>query len=141
MNLSRILGVGLLVTTLVACSGSGPEPMLTGVSWQLSEFAESSGAVVTPDGPGDYTVTFNEDGSANIVADCNSVIAAFETDGSQLTIELGASTLVACDDASLSDSFTGWLGSVASYTLDGDDLVLSLLADAGTLRLSSGDRG
>ncbi len=44
--------------------------------------------------PENYTITFNEDGTANIKADCNQVSWAFELDGSSLTFNtLGSATM------------------------------------------------
>ncbi len=54
----------------------------------------------------------------------------------ELTITLGPSTLVACGDDSLDAQFTTLLSSAASYVMDGDELVISLFADAGTMHFS-----
>jgi heat shock protein HslJ len=83
--------------------------MLEGTVWQLSGFGGGDDEVVAPDQPGDYTITFNEEGAANIEADCNNVSDTFATNDPEITIEFGASTLVACDEALISDRFTGWL--------------------------------
>jgi heat shock protein HslJ len=123
---------------LVGRGSAGGAPVLGGTVWQLSEFVGGDDEVVAPDQPGNYTIKFNEDGNANIGADCNNVSATFASNDPELAIELGASTLVACDEASISNRFTGWLENTVSFVMDGDDLVLSLFADAGAVRFTSG---
>jgi hypothetical protein len=52
-----------------------------------------------------------------------------------LTFELGASTLVQCEE--VSDRYIGWIDNAVSYVVDDGDLVIALFADAGTLRFTS----
>ncbi|MCC6611927.1 MAG: serine hydrolase [Anaerolineae bacterium] len=65
-----------------------------------------------------YSVTFNADGQMTIVADCNTVMATYTTgeDGA-ISIELGASTMVACGEASIADDYLSILGSASKVTL------------------------
>lgn len=89
-----------------------------------------------PDNPGNYTRQFNPDGTVAIQADCNRVGGSYTLDGSQLTIELGPSTLAACPEGSLGDQFVANLSGANSYFFDGDDLLIDLMFDSGTMRFS-----
>ena len=65
--------------------------------------------------PESYTLTFNEDGTVNIVADCNNAIGSYTTDGSSISIEVGPMTMAACPPESRSDDFIKYLGFAAIY--------------------------
>ena len=65
-----------------------------------------------------YTLTFSEDGSLFVQADCNTSHGTYELSGDQLTITLGATTLVACDRCSLIDQFLAHLGKAARPAVD-----------------------
>lgn len=136
MKRSSLIVSWVLVSLLAACGSTATEPTLEGTTWQLAEFVGGDGAALAPDNPESYTVVFGDDGTATIVADCNTVLATFASGDSDLTFELGPSTLVACDEGSLSDQYTGWLGNTTSFTFEGDELVLSLSDGAGTLRFT-----
>jgi heat shock protein HslJ len=74
-----------------------------------------------------YNVTFNADGTMNIVADCNTVMANYTTgDAGAITIELGASTRVACPEGSIADDFLNVLGQASTVTVIslGDQLLI-----------------
>lgn len=47
-----------------------------------------------------YSLAFSEDGSMFVQADCNTSRGTYELNGSQLTISIGATTLVACEEGS-----------------------------------------
>src|SRR6187397_2445241 len=88
----------IFALVLTACGGGGSSSKsdITGIVWQWSAMQETVPASqsVVPD-PQNYTITFNDDGSAAIKADCNSVTGNYKLDGTNLTITLGASTLMA----------------------------------------------
>ena len=123
------LVVALLATVaLAACSsGSDSGDSLTGTTWQWVSAEESVPASISnvPD-PENYTITFNEDGSYNGMADCNSIAGQYTT-GSGGTIKIlpGPSTLMACPEGSSDFVFTGGLAAARSYRLDGGQLVLA----------------
>ena len=104
---------------------------LGGTSWQWVSFT-GSGEPTTVDSPASYTISFGEGGLVEIKADCNRAGGAYQTDGDQLSIELGPMTLAACPPESLSDQYLQYLGSAASYSIEGDNLTIEL-ADGGTL--------
>jgi len=115
--------------------GAGSDNPLIGATWEWQETVGGD-EVVAPDDPARYTLAFNADGTASIQADCNQVVASYSIDESLLTIELGPSTMAACAEGSLSDPYLTMLSAATTYVMEGDDLVISLFGDAGTMRLS-----
>jgi heat shock protein HslJ len=112
------------------------EPLLVGTPWQwVSTTNPVDGAVPVGD-PTRYLIRFNEDGSANIQADCNSVIASYTTDGSSISIMPGPSTLVACPPDSQADQFVSQLSSAAIYFIQNGNLFMDLPFDSGTMRFA-----
>ncbi len=105
---------------------------LTGVTWEWVSTVDPMGQTAAAD-PTRYTITFNDDGTAAIKADCNNVPATYITDGTNLSLELGPSTLVGCPADSQDQLFLNGLGSVAAYTVEDGELFIALEADAGTL--------
>jgi heat shock protein HslJ len=131
--------VAALIAITSACGGGDDAgDGIVGPTWQLQEILGGDDELVTPDDPALYTLTLNEDGTANIGADCNQVAATYTLDDPELSFELGASTLVQCEEGSLSDRYIGWIENSVSYVMDDGDLVIALFADAGTLRFSAG---
>jgi heat shock protein HslJ len=116
--------------------GAGSDNPLIGPTWEWQETVGGDDAELAPDDPARYTLAFNDDGTASIQADCNQVVGSYSIDESLLTIELGPSTMAACAEGSLSDPYLAMLSAATTYVMEGDDLVISLFGDAGTMRLS-----
>jgi heat shock protein HslJ len=121
-------------------TGSQLPTGLTGTTWEWVSVIDPMGQTAAAD-PTRYTVTFNDDGTANIVADCNSVMATYVSDGSSLTIMPGASTLVACEPGSQDQLFLSSLSSAAGYTVEDGELFIALDADAGTVMFRAAGTG
>ena len=68
---------------------------LTANPWQWVSFT-SPVAHFRFDEPLNYLLTFNEDGTVNIVADCNTAMGTYTTEASKLTIVVGPMTRAAC---------------------------------------------
>ncbi len=148
MSRSRWILLTCLLLAVAACGGddddtgdtddrgAGSDNPLIGATWEWQETVGGDDAVVAPDDPARYTLSFNDDGTANIQADCNQVVASYSIDESLLTIEPGPSTLALCPEGSLSDAYIRMLAAASSYEMDGDDLVISLFDDAGTMQFS-----
>ena len=128
---------GLLI--LAACGTSSSSSSVIGIVWQWSAMQETAPASqsVVPD-PQNYTITFNEDGTAAIKADCNQVTATYKIDGSNLTITLGASTLMACGDASQDTIYLVSLSKVSSYAVENGQLQLKFANDGGKMDFTNG---
>lgn len=112
------------------------QPPLVGTEWQWQAFQGSDDSTITVETPSDYILTFNEDGSLGLRADCNVGTASYTLDGSSLTIIPGVMTLAMCPEGSLSQDFLNYLSNVASYVIEDGDLHLSLAVDGGILRFS-----
>ena len=106
-------------------------------TWQWQAFEDSaSGAessAITVDDPALYVLNLLDDGTAQVTADCNVAQMDYRVDGNSLTFLPGPMTLAACGPDSLSNEFVMRLGEVASYVVDGEQLVLNLKVDAGNL--------
>jgi heat shock protein HslJ len=103
---------------------------LTGRTWQLVSITETVPAfqgVVPEADQARYSITFNEDGTAAIQADCNSVAATYTTDDTRITIVPGASTLAMCPEDSLGTQFVTALSGATSYNVAGSGLTLYIL--------------
>ncbi len=156
---SYVVEDGELFITLVGDSGTlmfraagtaGPgeaetpaQPTLTGTTWEWTESVTMVGNTAVAD-PTRYTITFNDDGTANIKADCNTVLANYTSDGSNLGLTLGPSTLVACPPDSQVNEFLAGLGSLAmgAYEFEGADLLLrNTAADGGVMRFRAAGSG
>ena len=120
--------LALVVATaaLAACNvvGSG----LVGPTWRVTAVATTvpawQGVVPAADSLR-YTITFANDGTAAIKADCNQVTATYTTSpGGSITITPGASTLAMCPEGSMGQPFVEALSTVTSYSVNGDSLTL-----------------
>ncbi len=121
-------GLALVVASfaLAACNvvGNG----LVGPTWRVTAVATTVPAwqgVVPAAESLRYTITFANDGTAAIKADCNQVTATYTTTpGGSITITPGPSTLAACPADSMGQPFVAALSTVTSYSVNGDQLVL-----------------
>jgi heat shock protein HslJ len=141
MHHARVLAVVsaatlLLLSTAPAASQSpsssdpspGAELPLEGTHWLLGEIAD--GDAVTPVASGVNASLILTDGSAGGFSGCNQFLAAYELSGTSLSFGDVASTMIACDEATmaLEGQYFSALGLVASYAIDGTALTLT---DAG----------
>ncbi|MCL4264457.1 MAG: META domain-containing protein [Anaerolineae bacterium] len=110
------------------------ELALTGTPWEWVSTTDAEVGEVFVNDPTRYVIRFNEDGSANIQADCNTVLASYTTDGSSISIMPGPSTLVACPEDSQADQFIAQLSNAAIYFVQNGNLYLDLPFDSGTMR-------
>jgi heat shock protein HslJ len=106
---------------------------LNGVVWKWEQFLESNDNTVVVDDPDRYTLEFLADGTVAIQADCNQASGTYIVEGSNLTIEVGPTTLAMCPPGSLSDRYLQHLGQVVSHVFDGGMLALSLRYDTGIM--------
>lgn len=144
MSIRSSLAAGLAAIALVSSAPAlareaTPEVSsnLTTFVWELTELQTGPNSSATPDDPTRYTISFNDDGTVSIVADCNVASGTYTVDGSTIDIEVGPMTLVACPEGSLSDQWVNDLGEAVSFSMnDAGELVLNLPADAGFIRLA-----
>ena len=119
------------VLVLFAACAAGTSG-LVGPTWQWTNLTENAPLAHSdvPD-PALYTLTLADDGSFQAKADCNTVLGTFLTDGDEITLTLGPSTLVECPEGSLSDQFVSLLHTVSTFAVQGNDLALHLANEAG----------
>ena len=104
--------------------------------WQWVAFTSPVGQFdVKP--PESYLLTVNEDGTLDIVADCNNTYGTYRTVASDLTIDVDPTTLAACPAESRSEQFVKLLGSAAKYFFQDGKLFIDLFADGGTLAFAA----
>ena len=123
-----------MILILAACQTGGsktknPNPDMpkgvANITWQWVELIEQSAPAsqsVIPD-PENYIITFKDDGTVDIKADCNQVSGKY-TWGQDLKIELGPTTQAMCSENSLSQQYLDLLSQVVTGGLDGDKLYL-----------------
>ncbi len=109
-------------------------PEFVGATWNWEEFIDNAGGqTVKVADPASYTVTFAEDGTVAMKADCNQAAGTFTLDGSNLTVTVGPVTLAMCSAESLGEQFLVNLTSVATAAVQDGKLLLELMADGGTM--------
>ena len=110
-------------------------PALTGVRWAWQTFQGSDDTIVRPDDPSQYTVEFLPDGTLAIEADCNHATGSFILTGSQLDLQIGGVTEMACPSGSLMTPFLTDLDQVVSYTIQ-QTLTLALAGGNGVMQFA-----
>jgi heat shock protein HslJ len=83
-----------------------------------------------------YQLTFHDNGTVDIKADCNTASGTYNMDASRIAISIGPTTLAACPPGSRSDEFLKYLGSAAIYFFQPGELFIDLQADGGTMRFT-----
>lgn len=100
--------------------------------WQWISFT-SPVEQLDVDGPENYVLTFNEDGTVSVKADCNNASGDYTADGSSLSIQMGPMTTAACPEGSRSNQFVQLLAGAAIYFFEDGNLYIDLMADGGTM--------
>lgn len=117
---------------LAGCAGGTSG--LVGPTWQWTNLTENAplahSEVADPEL---YTLTLADDGSFQVKADCNTLLGTFVTDGDEIELALGPSTLAACPEGSLSDQFVSLLHTVNTFSIAGNDLALHFADAAGKM--------
>ena len=108
---------------------------LTANTWMWVEFTDPM-QQFSVENPQNYTLTFQDDGTLNIKADCNNAMGSYTVDGQSITIEVGPMTMAMCPPESRSDDFVKYLGFAAIYFFEDGDLFIDLMADGGTMQFS-----
>jgi heat shock protein HslJ/uncharacterized protein YraI len=110
------------------------QAQLVGETWQWVALRETTPAAqsVVPD-PENYTITFNEDGTVSIKADCNLASGSYQLSGDQLTLNLGPTTLAECGPDSSYNQFLILLEQASGIGSGFGNLVIVLAQDAGEM--------
>jgi heat shock protein HslJ len=112
-------------------------PSLVGVVWEWQDFLGGNGAKTVPDDPSKYTLSFNEDGTFAVRADCNVGSGTYTVNSSSIELKVGPLTRAMCPPESLSDRFLRDLGDTRSFVFRNGELYLALFADAGISRFAA----
>lgn len=138
---------GFAAALVVACVGACAAPVampwepkhpaLTGTVWRWTETAMNDDTRTRPVAPERYTLELLPDGTARVRADCNTGSGRYEV-GADRKLVFGrmAVTLAACLPGSLGDAYLKGLANVSGHRFDGDNLVLTLRYDGGTMRFA-----
>lgn len=130
---------GELVEAAPASTASrAAEGGIVGVTWEWVESLYSDDTSIEVYDPSSYTMLLQPDGSVILQVDCNRGGGSYTLDDSQLTLDVAVMTRVACPEGTLSEVFMRDLNAAATYMMDGEDLVISLFADAGVMRFQPG---
>jgi heat shock protein HslJ len=108
------------------------DPLLT--TWQWTHFRDAKQDF---DVSGTYTIAFNADGTAAVVADCNSGSGSYSINSDQLTISILAVTLAACPEGSLGGSFVELLNQAGTFAISDGMLTIELMADGGAMTFTA----
>jgi heat shock protein HslJ/uncharacterized protein YgiM (DUF1202 family) len=110
---------------------------LFSATWQWIGLRETMPAAqsMIPDAQ-NYTLTFNEDGTVSIKADCNVAMGSYELSGDQLSISLGPTTLAECGPDSSYSQFLNLLEQASGAGIGYGNLVITLADDAGEMFFS-----
>jgi len=137
----RVLAAPVLATSLAACMTpvtmpwEEKKPMLPGTVWRWTETLMSDDTRTRPQAPERYTLEFTADGAVRVRADCNTGTGRYETAADRrVAMSRMAVTQAACLPGSLGDAYLKGLANVTSYTFAGEDLVLMIRYDSGTMR-------
>jgi len=112
---------------------SGTGQPLTGPVWKWTTTQMNDGSRLTPGDPNRYLIEFLADGHVAVQADCNRVAGTYTVNGNQLAVTLGPSTLAACPPGSLGDEFVRQLGNIRSYFSKGENLILEIKMESGSM--------
>jgi heat shock protein HslJ/uncharacterized protein YraI len=123
---------------------SAPEPVLeslsqaelVGETWQWVGLRETMPAAlsVIPD-PENYTLTFKDDGTVSIKADCIVAMGSYQLSGDQLTIDIGPTIQMDCGAESSYNQFLTSLGQATGVGMGYGNLVITLKNEAGEMYL------
>jgi len=119
-------------TAGTSSAASSTNPIL-GTEWSWLRTIVPEGSMTPAPAGNRFILTFNHDMRVNSTTDCNGLSGMFVVDGEVLSFSPLLSTKMACADTSLETEYARQLGLTASYVIEGDELRLNLVKDAGTM--------
>lgn len=130
--------VQILVQRVGGITGGAPttdanlEKLQAG-GWYWKESVYTDGTKATPADPSQYTVNFDSAGSLAAKVDCNQAGGPYTVEGNVITVGQLVSTLALCPPESLGTEFLRDLQALGEFTFDGDNLVVTLKDNLGTI--------
>jgi D-alanyl-D-alanine carboxypeptidase len=122
-----------------AVDAAALQAMVAGVMenpWKWTSLGSPDETIVVED-PASYLVTFNDDGTVEIKADCNGASGTYTLDGANATIEIGPATLAACPGDSRSEQFLQLLGAATQLLPIGGRLYITQKTEGTTMILDA----
>jgi len=113
------------------------DPLPMGVVWSWQGTQMSDDARFVPDAPERYTLEFRPGDTVSVRADCNRGSASYMRNGNALGFGPIALTRMMCPPGSRDAEFLKGLGQVSGHLMRGNDLVLTLKVDSGSMRFTS----
>jgi heat shock protein HslJ len=120
-----------------ATAEAGTTPAIIGAPWQWVGSIYNNDTKVIPENPENYQLELLPDGQIRVKADCNTATGTYSLEGDQLSIQVTASTMMACPPGSMADQFIKDLNEAQSFMMDGEDLIIVLKLDTGSMRLQA----
>lgn len=108
-------------------------PQLINLNWQWTEWIDVEDGQTLIGNPEQYVIIFQNDGSIDILADCNFGNGTYALDGNAMDISIDAMTEIECNEGSLSEQFVTLLDQVSDYQLTIPKLTLDLEEEAGSI--------
>ena len=109
------------------------DALLTGTTWSWRETVMSDGKRIKPDASERYTLLFQPGGAIAVRADCNRGSGSYVLSGSVLSFGPMALSRAMCPPGSMDAEFMKQLGAVSGQRFKGDELVLTLKPDSGSM--------
>jgi heat shock protein HslJ len=116
---------------------SGTAPAIIGAPWQWAGTLYNDDTTAVPQNPENYQIELLPEGQIAVKADCNNATGTYTLEGDQLSIQVTASTMMACPPGSLADQFIKDLNAAQSFMMDGQDLIIVLKLDTGSMRFQA----
>ena len=113
------------------------DALLTNTVWSWRETLMSDDRRIKPDAPERYTLLFQPGGMVAVRADCNRGSASYLLNGESLSFGPIALTRAMCPPGSKDTEFMKGLGAVSGQLFKGDELVLTLKFDSGSMFFTS----
>ena len=157
MGLRSFLSLAALAIAAAACTSTDPgaplmpgsvnappppmvasgDALLTNTVWSWKETLMSDDRRIKPDAPERYTLLFQPGGMIAVRADCNRGSARYVLNGGSLSFGPMALTRAMCPPGSMDTEFMKGLGAVSGQLFKGDELVLTLKFDSGSMFFTS----
>lgn len=106
---------------------------LTGVTLQWPGLTDAAGTAIEVENPENYYLVLLPDGTFTFKSDCNlgNGTYTYDADGN-LSLRMGAMTLMACPEGSQADAFLAFLNNVTGVTLEDDGRPTLTTADGSS---------
>ena len=113
------------------------DSLLTGTVWAWKETVMADGKRIKPAASEQYTLVFQPGGAVAVRANCNRGSASYLLNGGALSFGPMALTRAMCPPGSMDTEFVKGLAAVSGQLFKGNDLVLTLRGDSGSMVFTS----